>query len=79
MSYLQDLYYGSLCPQADNQGFAQTQECFRKMLSAQAPELEQTFNILMSDMLHIYSVDTKNMFFQGFGLAVKLLTEALAH
>ena len=79
MSNLQDLYYGSLCPQADSYGITRPRDYFLSVLRAQAPELEPKFNALMTDVLHAYTADTEEMFYQGFGLAVKLLSEALAH
>ena len=78
MSHLQDLYYGSLCPQADNQGITRRWEHFLGYLKEQAPELEQKFSSLMDDTLCAYIADTENMFCQGYSLAVKLLAEALS-
>lgn len=77
-SYLQDLYHGSICPIASRQGVSWDKEAFCDILKERAPELEKKFNALMSDIRDAYVTDTEGMFFQGFGLAVKLITEALA-
>ena len=43
-----------------------------------APELEVKFQILMDDLTMSYTTDTEDMFYQGFGMAVKLFSEALS-
>lgn len=48
-------------------------------LQAQNPELAKTFRNMMDDFQLIYKTDTEEMFYQGFTLAVKLFTEALAY
>ena len=84
---LQQLYYGDLCPRADAvkpnaqsnyQSFVRCQNNFGQILKNNAPELEVKFNILMDDLATCYTTDTEEMFYQGFGLAVKLFSEALA-
>ena len=82
---LQQLYHGDLCPRADvakpqsnYQSFAHCRDYFGQILQDKAPELEVKFNILMDDLTTCYTTDTEDMFYQGFGMAVKLLSEALS-
>lgn len=77
-SILQDLFYGSLCPQEGLQDLSQSLKYFHDHLMTEAPELEKKFDVLRSDVLHAYQDDTEQMFYQGFGLAVKLFAEALS-
>ena len=86
---LQQLFYGDLCPQRDGgenapgtpttyEAISHSQERFLKLLEEKAPELVKKFDILSEDISLGYVRDTEAMFCYGFGLAVKLLAEALA-
>ena len=84
---LQQLYRGELCPRADAanpnaqsnyQSFAHRRDYFGQILREKAPELEANFNILMEDLTMSYTTDVEEMFYQGFGLAVKLFSEGLS-
>lgn len=82
---LQQLYHGDLCPCADAakpqsnyQSFAHRRDYFGQILREKAPELEANFNILMEDLTMSYTTDVEEMFYQGFGLAVKLFSEGLS-
>ena len=76
---LQDLYHGHIAPQSETLGIPNSVEKFRDKLTSQAPDLLKSFNGLMDDMSEVYFDDTEHMFCRGFGLAVKLLTGALAY
>lgn len=86
---LQQLFYGDLCPQQDvshtepgcptsYEEIERSQKRFLEKLKESAPELEARFKVLENDFYLAYTSDTEEMFRYGFGLAVKLLAEALA-
>lgn len=83
---LQQLYDGEITPQESifqaktgEEPFRRWQERFAPLLHEHAPSLDAKFHVLMDDLKRIYNTDMEEMFYQGFGLAVKLITEALAH
>lgn len=85
-SILHQLYIGDLTPQekvwpspSERSPFKGWQAELSSFLHAQNPEMENTFRILMDDFRLIYKTDTEDMFYRGFGLAVKLFTEALSY
>lgn len=78
-SILKDLYYGCLAPQSETLGLPDSRNEFSDKLKAQAPDLWKSFDVLMDDMADAYLHDTEHMFCLGFGLAVKLLSGALAY
>lgn len=81
-SILQQLYNGgrdALWSTAN--GREQLFRCWKKfgqILQEQAPELEPKFTVLMDDLTTFYFEDLEEMFYRGFGLAVKLFSEGLA-
>lgn len=83
---LHQLYCGSLIPQEEyltvSQGaddtFEYHKQRFNKLLEMHAPELLKGFDVLMDDLVLTYNDDTERAFCQGFGLAVKLITEGMA-
>ena len=78
-STLQELYYGNLAPEDNVPDVAHHWKMFHDELKVKAPELEKGFDILKSDVMQSYVANNKEMFFQGFSLAVKLLAEGLAY
>lgn len=81
-SILQQLYNGGFdAPWTAVHGRDHIHHCreyFGPLLKDQAPELETKFNILMEDLSRDYFHDIEEMYYRGFGLAVKLFTEGLA-
>lgn len=80
-SILQQLYHGDLCPQADiknSSAIAQYREICSEILMVQAPELQPKFKLLTDDLSLACALEAEHVFYQGFSLAVKLLTETLA-
>ena len=79
---LQQLYNGDLRPRSETadgfEQFAHCREYYGQFIKDQVPELEKKFNVLMDDLTLCYRMDTERMFYQGFGLAVKLFAEAAA-
>lgn len=84
---LQDLFYGNLHPQDDvtqtrnmfkDDEFVHKKNYFTKILQEQAPALTVKFNIIMDDLTIAYNEDIEDAFCQGFGLAVKLIIEAMS-
>lgn len=84
---LHQLYSGDLFPQEDylnvaqgsiNNTFRNHKQNFKKLLETHAPELLDSFNVLMDDLVLTYNDDTENAFCHGFGLAIKLITEGIA-
>ena len=84
---LQDLFYGTLHPQADvtktrdmfeDDKFMHKKTYFSNILQEQAPALTAKFNATMDDLTHAYNEDVEDAFYQGFSLAVKLLAEGLS-
>ena len=83
---LHQLYSGDLTPQekiwpspSEQLPHKQWQTELSSFLQTQNPELAKTFRAMMDEFQLIYKTDTEEMFYQGFGLAVKLFTEALAY
>ena len=83
---LQQLYYGSLCPQGAVEKtppayeiIQQQQARFRSLLQERAPELTVKFDVLADDIQTLFVDETEDMFGYGFGLAVKLLAEGLSY
>lgn len=84
---LQDLFYGNLHPQ-DNvtqtrnmfgeDKFTHNKTYFSKILQEQAPALTAKFDAIMNDLTYAYNEDIEDAFCQGFGLAVKLIIEAMS-
>lgn len=89
-SILEQLYYGELRPQKtawktfadpadyDNY-FTYWEDRFGTLLQEQAPQLKPKFDVLMDDLTQSYMKQTKAMFYHGFSLAIKLVTEALSN
>lgn len=84
-SILQQLYHGTLNPQetvwqaeAELNTLNRCQSSFAPLLHAQAPELDSAFDTMMDDLRLACRDSTNAMFYQGFSLAVKLITEALS-
>lgn len=79
-SILQDLYNGNLCPREDSGHsiLSVYQDDFQKALKAAAPELEPKFDAFMTELQYARLTETEDMFYTGFGLAVRLFTEALS-
>ena len=81
-SILQQLYNGGMEPlwRAVNsrEQLFHVRKDFGEILREQAPELEPKFTILMEDLTAYYFEDLEEMFYRGFGMAVKLLSEGLA-
>ena len=84
---LQDLFYGTLHPQADvtktrdmfeDDEFVHKKIYFSNILQEQAPALTAKFNVIMDDLTNAYNEDVEDAFCQGFGLAVKLIIEAIS-
>ena len=83
-SILEDLYSGNLNPQEDADEtyarmFKRRKEYFREHLQGKDPELEKSFDVMMEDLTKSYHLTMEEKFYQGFSLAVKLITEALAY
>ena len=83
-SILENLYSGNLNPQEDADEtyanvFKRRKEYFREQLQGKDPELEVKFNVMMEDLTQAYHITMEEMFYQGFGLAVKLLAEGLSY
>lgn len=84
---LQDLFYGTLHPQDDvtqtrnmfgNDKFEHRKTYFSNILQEQAPALTAKFDVIMDDLTNAYNEDVEDAFYQGFGLAVKLIIEAMS-
>lgn len=86
---LHQLYYGNIAPHRATRlpgGDPETQDEFlyyynhlKQLLREQIPALEPQFNCLLSELSAVHAAEKEEMFYQGFTLAVKLLTGALAY
>lgn len=81
-SILEQLYHGELKPQNDlfptETEFKHWREKFAPLIQEQAPALNKKFDTMMDDLCIACRDSTDAMFYQGFSLAVKLITEALS-
>lgn len=86
---LQQLYNGNIAPYkaphlptddlAAQDEFLHFHNNLEQPLQTKAPELEKKCSYILSEIHRVYLDHTEEMFYQGFSLATKLLTEALAY
>ena len=78
-SILEDLFDGNLNPSLDHLDISPSWEIFSAALQAEAPALEPKFRNLQTSINQTFLTNGEVMFYQGFSLAVKLFTAALAY
>ena len=88
-SVLEALYHGDIAPykatRSPTSDVTQQDEFMyythrlKQLLQSEIPQLETKYSLTLSELSRVYLTHTEEMFYQGFTLATKLLTEALSN